>query len=144
MRVRTEDQSGATGTYVDVLGRWAADGGADRLAFAFSTDGGDAPDARLTYAGLDLRARAIAARLGELGLRGERAILAYPPGLEFIAAFFGCLYGGVVAVPAHPPRPNRPATRLASIAADARPGALLTASSLLGDAGRWSASIPEL
>ena len=144
MRVPTEDQSGTAGTFVDILGRWARVGGAERLAFAFSTDGGDGPDARLTYAALDLRARAIAAGLQDLGLAGERAILAYPPGLDFIAAFFGCLYGGVVAVPAHLPRPNRPMTRLRSIAADAGPRAVLTTSGLLGDAERWTSGVPEL
>ena len=144
MRRRIEDQSGSTGTFVDILGRWAGEGGAERLAFAFPADGGDGPGARLTYAGLDLRARAVAARLRGLGLAGERAILVYPPGLEFLAAFFGCLYAGVVAVPAHPPRPNRPATRLGAIAADARPGAVLTTSALLADAERWASDVPGL
>ena len=55
------------------------------------------------------------------GLAGQRALLLYPPGLEFIAAFFGCLYAGVVAVPAYLPRPNRPMTRLQTIVEDARP-----------------------
>ena len=62
----------------------------------------------LTRGELDRRARALAARLQARGLAGRRALLLYPPGLEFIAAFFGCLYAGVVAVPAYPPRPNRP------------------------------------
>ena len=57
---------------------------------------------------------------------GERALLLYPPGLEFIAAFFGCLYAGVVAVPAYLPRLNRPMTRLRSIVVDAQPCAVLT------------------
>src|ERR1700689_1786856 len=34
---------------------------------------------------------------------GERAILAYPPGLAFINAFIGCLEAGVVPVPGYPP-----------------------------------------
>ena len=58
----------------------------------------------LSYAGLDERARAIAALLQEHGAAGERVLLLYPPGLDYIAAFFGCLYAGVVAVPAYPPR----------------------------------------
>ena len=42
----------------------------------------------------------------------------YPPGLDFIAAFFGCLYAGVVAVPATYPKPRRPMPRLNRIAVD--------------------------
>ena len=49
------------------------------------------------------------------------ALLLYPPGLEFITAFFGCLYAGVVAVPAYLPRVNRPMTRLRSLVVDADP-----------------------
>src|SRR6516164_4091548 len=75
---------------------------------------------------------------------GSRALLLFPPGLEFISAFFGCLYAGVVAVPAYLPRLNRPMTRLQSIVADARPSAVLTCSSQRKDAPRWEAGVPEL
>jgi acyl-CoA synthetase (AMP-forming)/AMP-acid ligase II len=71
-------------------------------------------EAFCTYAGLDRRARAIAAHLQERGLAGKRALLLFPPGLPFIEAFLGCLYAGVVAVPAYPPRANRGAARLRS------------------------------
>jgi len=57
----------------------------------------------LTYADLDRRARAIASHLQDLRLAGERVMLAYPPGLEIIAAFFGALYAGCIAVPVYPP-----------------------------------------
>ena len=75
---------------------------------------------------------------------GERALLLYPPGLEFIAAFFGCLYAGVVAVPAYLPRLNRPMTRLRSIVVDAKPCAVLTSSSQAKDASRWEVGVPEM
>ena len=52
----------------------------------------------LTYAALDYEARSIGALLQSYRARGERALLLYPTGLEFIAAFFGCLYAGVTAV----------------------------------------------
>ena len=62
----------------------------------------------ISFGELDRRARAIAARL-QLELRpGDRALLVYSAGLEFISAFFGCLYAGVVAVPATYPKPKRP------------------------------------
>ena len=56
-----------------------------------------------SFAGLDQRARTIAALLKAHGMEGERALLLYPPGLDFIAAFFGCLYASTVAVPVVPP-----------------------------------------
>lgn len=72
----------------------------------------------LTYGELDQQARAIAAELIRLGLTGERALLLYPSGLEVVTAFFGCLYAGVVAVPAYPPRRSRKTERLDGILAD--------------------------
>jgi len=101
----------------------------ERRAFAFLRDGED-EGAALTYAELDLRARAVAAHLQSSGAEpGERALLLYPPSLEFIAAFFGALYAGVVAVPAYPPRLGRRRgsdERLETIAEDCRPRFILT------------------
>ena len=75
---------------------------------------------------------------------GERALLVYPAGLDFIIAFFGCLQAGVVAVPASLPRPNRPAPRLRAIVADARPRAVLTTSAHDADSKVWQSLVPEL
>ena len=61
-----------------------------------------------TYAELDRRARAVAAEVSRVAAPGERAVLVFPPGLDFIAAFFGCLYAGVLPVPATYPKPRRP------------------------------------
>src|SRR5205823_4316908 len=88
----------------------------------------------MTYGELDWQARAIAAQLQSCGASGERALLLYPPGLAYIAALFGCLYAGVVAVPAYPPLPTqgpRALPRLLAIAGDARPLLALTQSPML-------------
>jgi 8-amino-7-oxononanoate synthase len=90
----------------------------DDPAFIFLGDG-ETRQRHLSYAELDRQARAIAARLQELNLPGERVLLLYPPGLEFIAALFGCLYAGVVAVPGYPPRMNRSLHRIRAILRDA-------------------------
>ncbi len=93
------------------------------------------------------RACAIAATLTERGLRGERAIMLFPPGLDFVAAFFGCIYAGVVAVPAYPPDPTRleaSLPRLLAIVRDARPAALLTNSFVAMLADGLGALAPEL
>ena len=97
------DSSVSAASIVDVL-RARADAAADRLAFLFLTDG-EEEGQRLTYAGLDILARAVAAALQDLAGPGDRALLLYAPGLEFIPAFFGCLYAGVV-----PSRPTRRAS----------------------------------
>jgi acyl-CoA synthetase (AMP-forming)/AMP-acid ligase II len=89
---------------------------------------------RLTYGALDRQARAIAATLQTFRATGERALLLYPPGLAYIAAFFGCLYAGVVAVPAYPPLParwSRDQQRLLTMAGDARPLVALTLAAML-------------
>jgi acyl-CoA synthetase (AMP-forming)/AMP-acid ligase II len=75
----------------------------EEIVYTFLLDGETESD-WLTYQVLDRQARAIAATLQSYQTMGERALLLYPPGLEFVAAFFGCLYAGVVAVPVYPPR----------------------------------------
>src|SRR5437899_5626180 len=80
----------------------------DLLAFCFLIDG-EEEGPRLTYAELDHQARSVAAALQDVAGPGDRALLLYAPGLEFIAAFFGCQYAGVIPVPAYPPRLDRAA-----------------------------------
>jgi len=87
-------------------------------------------DATLTYAQLDRRARAIAARLQDMGFAGQCVLLVYPPGLDFITAYFGCLYAGCVAVPTYPPHRHRMLERFQAVAADA--GACLALSNASG------------
>ena len=128
---------------VDLLRRRAAAGPESPL-FDFLPDGEDGRAMTITRGELDRRARALAVQLQDLGLCRGRALLLYPPGLEFITAFFGCLYAGVVAVPAHLPRLNRPMTRLRSIVVDAEPCAVLTSSSQEKDAARWEVGVPEI
>jgi amino acid adenylation domain-containing protein len=116
----------------------------DDLAYLFLADG-EVESERLTWADLDTRARAIAATLRESLAPGDRALLLFPPGLDFVAAFFGCLYAGVVAVPAYPPRLNdRAQSRLRAIARDAAPRAALTTSTIAAAAGALAERVPEL
>ncbi|NOY41808.1 MAG: AMP-binding protein [Planctomycetes bacterium] len=101
----------------------------ERLAFVYEEESGHVNE--FSYAKLDSRARAIAAWLAERTEPGDRVLLVYPPGLEFIAAFFGCVYAGVLPVPATYPKPRRPMPRLNSIVADCHPRLVLTHSSSL-------------
>lgn len=132
-------------TLVEVL-RWRALHQPDQLAYTFLLDR-ETEEVHLTYADLDLRARAVAARLKSLGAYRGRALLVYPPGLDFIAGFFGCLYAGVVAVPVYPPHParlDRTLPRLRATANDAQPAAILTSSRLIGLAENLFPQAPEL
>src|SRR5688572_29005468 len=88
-------------TLIDLL-RLRSHNGPTLTAYRFLAD---SEDATITYAQLDMRARAIAASLQNP--RPERALLLYPPGLDCIAAFFACLYAGTVAVPASLPQTKR-------------------------------------
>ncbi len=99
-------------------------------AFTFLEDG-ETQESTLTYHELDRRSRAIASQLQALGLSGERAILLYPSGLDYLTAFFGCLYAGVVAVPAYPPRNQRNTPRIQAIIKDAQAAIILTTTTLL-------------
>jgi acyl transferase domain-containing protein/acyl-CoA synthetase (AMP-forming)/AMP-acid ligase II/acyl carrier protein len=87
---------------------------------------GQAQEACITYAELDRKARAIAAHLQSMEMPRRRALLIYSPGLEYIAALFGCFYACVVAVPAYPPRPNRPPSRLEAMVVDAQAEVILS------------------
>lgn len=102
----------------------------DDIAYTLLLDG-EQQQLDLSYRELDRRARAIAAWLETHGLSGEKALLLYPAGAEFIAAFFGCLYAGVVAVPVYPPRRNRSLMRIQAISDDADAKVALTTEAVL-------------
>ena len=99
----------------------------DAVAFTFARDLGE-PEDVLTYAALDRGARAIAARLQERGMTGQRAVLLYPPGVDYVVAFFACLYAGTVAVPAYPPRDNASLDRVIKVVERAGAAVMLTTS----------------
>lgn len=109
--------------------RMRAEQDPERVGYTFLADG-ESCELTLSYAELDRRASAIAAGVAAAGARpGDRAILLMPPGFDYIGAFFGCLYAGLVAVPAYPPNPvqlDRSLPRLLAIVRDAGPSVALT------------------
>jgi acyl-CoA synthetase (AMP-forming)/AMP-acid ligase II len=119
-------------TLVDLL-RWRSLHEPDKPAYLFLVDG-EEEQASLTYGELDRKARSLAAILQSSGCAGERALLLYPSGLDYVVAFFACLYAQVVAVPAYPPRPARPnrtTSRVWGIIADAQPAVALCTTRVL-------------
>ncbi|MGL5835334.1 MAG: fatty acyl-AMP ligase, partial [Waterburya sp.] len=116
-------------TIVELL-QYRAASQSQTTAFKFLEDG-EKETETITYGELDRRARAITSQLQALNLSGERALLLYPSGLDYVAAFFGCLYAGVIAVPAYPPQNQRKTPRIQAIVADAQPAIALTTATLL-------------
>ncbi|HEX8108398.1 MAG TPA: fatty acyl-AMP ligase [Kofleriaceae bacterium] len=132
-------------TLVELL-RTRAETHGNRLAFTYLKDGEQVEDA-WTYEDLDRRARQIAGALQAVGRDGDRALLVYPPGLAFVAAFFGCLYARRIAVPMSPPNPARLARelpRFRAILESADPRTLLTCSSIAPIAEALRGSDPAL
>src|SRR6201995_2855780 len=88
---------------LDNLDRLAAEH-PDKLLYS-NLDVNGAPIERYTYASFLQRAQAIAGHLRKDGrfAAGDRLLLAYPPGLEMICAFFGCVRAGLIPVPVYPP-----------------------------------------
>jgi 8-amino-7-oxononanoate synthase len=128
--------------FMERLRYWAA-ATPNRVAYRYLDHGEHEVDAT-TYAGLDQSARAVAARLVSLGFAGKRAVLMYPPGLEFIRAFLGCHYAGVTPVPAYPPRRNRNMGRVNSISENCHAAVALTTRSVIERSRTWLSDAPTL
>jgi len=113
-------------TLVEVLQYWAADQ-PDKPAYFYVADG---KEESISYRELDQRARALAGALSSRCEPGTTALLLHPLGLEFVEAFFGCLYAGVIAVPMHPGRGKSASARLRPVVHDCGARLVLTTSSV--------------
>lgn len=120
----------------------------DALLYRFlGTGEAQGPKTELSFRDVDLAARTVAARVPSTVPPGARAVLLYPPGLDFACAFFACAMRGLVAVPAYPPDPLRLARslpRLRAIAADCQATVILTTKQIAQMAGGLTAMAPEL
>ena len=108
---------------IDCLAYWTDIQPAD---VAYRSTDGEEEETVLTYAQFAAKVAAVAARLTALKMRGERALLLYPQGLDFLIGYYGCLAAGAVAVPAYPPRRNRNMDRIQAISDDAQAKVALT------------------
>src|SRR5947207_4300263 len=115
-------------SFVAILEHRAATQG-DERALIFLTDRG-AEESILTFRELRDAANAVASRLAAVAKPGDRALLVFPPGLEFIIAFFGCLIARVIAVPMMVPRRQSARDSSASIMANCKPIVALTSPAL--------------
>lgn len=142
MRKGSSEEFNQISTWVDLLMFRAAHQSA-QTACQFLPDGEGAAVA-LSYGELDQMARAVATLLKGLNCGGEPVLLLYPPSLEYVVAFFGCLYAGAIAVPAYPPRPNRSLARLQVMIQDAAARVALTDGQVLRSLERRFTDFPEL
>jgi acyl-CoA synthetase (AMP-forming)/AMP-acid ligase II/acyl carrier protein len=129
-------------TFVELL-QWRAGHQMERTALTFLLDGENTAIS-FTYAQLHQQASIIAAAIQAKIAVGERALLLYQPGMEYITAFLGCLYAGVIAIPAYLPAPKRPPLRLQAIVQDAQPTLVLSTEALYKQLQRQFAMLPTL
>lgn len=117
---------------------------AERVAYRYLADG-ESESATLTYRQLDAGARAVASALQAVAEHGDRALLLYPPGLEFVEAFFGALYSSVIAVPAYPPSGRKTSMqRLLGIARDSGASVAMSTAALVPTLRALAAETPGL
>lgn len=128
--------------FVDILTQRAQEQ-PEQIAYTFLNFGKEA-DTSVTYGELDRQARAIANKLQSLGYENKLALLLYPSGLDYIAAFLGCLYAGTIAVPVYPPHSARLLPRIQSIINDAQTDLVLATAETQADIFRQFMYIPEL
>ena len=115
----------------------------NELVLTFLKDG-EKEEANWTYAELAQRAWSIAALLQSSNSNGQPVLLLYPPGPDFIAAFWGCLAAGAIAVPVYPPRSNRSLLRLKAVIHDSQAHTVLTIRSTLAKIRPFAGSDSEL
>ena len=107
-------------TLYDVL-KFRAETQPDDPAYIFLNNG-EEETPPLTYKQLHDSSIAFAAKLQSRNMTGERALLIFESGYEYIISFFGCIYAGVISVPLHPPGKNKSMSRISaiSLASDAK------------------------
>ncbi|MFI3155316.1 MAG: amino acid adenylation domain-containing protein [Methylococcaceae bacterium] len=121
---------------VEIL-RLRAERQPSRTAYTF-LENGERQLKSITYSELDLLARQLAVSLQALDMQGERAVLLYPPELDYIVAFFACLYAGIIAVPAYPPSNGRHMPRLQAIIDDSQAAVILSTQSVVNAVSQFT------
>ena len=131
----SDRRAASSRTLLELLRVRATENG-ERNAYRF-LPGEKRGEQRISYAELDERARALAVAIAERARTGDRVLLLVPAGLDYIAAYFGCLYAGVIAVPAYPPNPRRPDARIPAIVEDCQPSVAITTTALRSRLEAW-------
>jgi acyl-CoA synthetase (AMP-forming)/AMP-acid ligase II len=129
---RVASDAAAAETIGELLQQRAeADGASEAFTFL---ENGEVVGGNWSYADLDRHARAVAAALERVAPPGERALLVSPSGLEWVAAFFGCVYAGITAVPL-PHQGSRARAVRGKVARDAEASVVLGSERTLATVG---------
>jgi acyl-CoA synthetase (AMP-forming)/AMP-acid ligase II/acyl carrier protein len=131
---------------VHELARVHADRDPDAVLYEHLLDG-EQHAQQLTAGQLWKGAGAVAAALRELGPVGQRVLLLYPPGLDFVQALVGTWLAGAVAVPAPAPGPHaseRIRDRLVGMAHSSGASLVLAPGAVLGQLGALGGALAEL
>ncbi|EAZ92699.1 AMP-binding protein [Crocosphaera chwakensis] len=114
-------------------------------------DNNGVEESHITYGELHSQAKKIAQTLLGSGLQSRNVILLYPPGIDFIIAFFGCLYAGVIPAPIHAPKRNRSNQKIASLVHSIDAAAILvpeaqkeTYDQILSKEENWPEELPYI
>ncbi|HKV42314.1 MAG TPA: AMP-binding protein, partial [Blastocatellia bacterium] len=129
-------------TLVDLL-QWRSARHPDKPSYTFLIDG-DTEHTTITYRELDIRARAIAVALTNIGASGKPTLLLYPAGLDYICALFGCWYAGSIPVPTYPPHSDSILPRLEAIISDSGATIALGTKEVAIGIPRWLPRVPSL
>jgi acyl-CoA synthetase (AMP-forming)/AMP-acid ligase II len=135
MPSRSYDPLANLSNLVEIL-QWRALQRPGDRAYLFLANG-ENEERSLTYQELEQCAQSLGALLQAQGFTGKRALLFFPPGPEYVEAFWGCLYAGVVAIPVYQPKLNRSIERLRGIILDTDAALVLTNSRGADALARW-------
>ena len=97
----------------------------DELLYIFLEDGENETNF-ITFGDMLNRVKAVSAYLQTIGKQGDRVLLLFPTGIEFITALFGCIFSGIIGVPSYSPRKNRTNQRFKNILAGSEPSIIFT------------------
>lgn len=126
LRNYVASSSGEFGSICDYV-RLRGTNDRDVVAYTFLHDPDDeSSHQRITYGELLDRVISFSARLQQVAAPGDRAILLYPPGIDYIVAFYSCLWAGLAAVPAYPVKNNQHRDRLSAVISDCSASIILT------------------
>lgn len=97
----------------------------------------------LTWTQLGVRLSAVAARLQQVAVRGDRVAILAPQGLDYVVGFFAAIKAGNIAVPLFAPELQGHAERLETALLDSRPTTVLTTAAGNAAVQEFLAKMPE-
>ncbi len=115
----------------------------EKKAYIYLRDG-ENDEESITFRELYNSSLNIAGKLTQLNAVGERVLMLFPPGMEFIKAIFGCLFAGAIAVPAYPPKKNRSVERIKTLVVDSEAGFVLSTADIHEATERSFSDLEEL